>query len=450
MKREILSACLVLLCSASALANGLPNGVTELSGTSPALPNTDLQAMKKIFKKAKILAIGESAHGSAGYLEMQHRLIKDLVENYGYRKLMMELVSDDRQLNQYVSTCQGNIINILYHNGWYDDASQRAALYQWLCQYNQAHPNDKVTVHSVDPQKPWQDAATLRAYLHSISTTVEDEFSPVLEANCFGAADADQLEWAFSPATSAYFTTGTLPEPQHQACLAGIQSLRTRMNQKKIQWVLAEGLYDFLNAEDALRSLEAWQIKSYYLFSDPAQAFAVREAQFGPAVHWRWRGTSLFPKKAILVAHNLHIAKKELQATGAGDPWEGLITVGTYLRGEMGKNYQAIAQSGYQVSAMFSGNYPLPVASTSIDVTFHALAKPWLFLRTNASWVRNQGTWYVQEEGVVNGRPYDLHQSFDGLVFHDVSPAAVFAGNGGLPVMSARSTVNAEKAMLFP
>ncbi|MBL7715653.1 MAG: erythromycin esterase family protein [Bdellovibrionales bacterium] len=420
--------------ASGAQAQALPKGIQELKGVSAALTDEDLEVLAPLFKSAQILAIGESAHGSAGYAQAQHRLVKILVEKYGYRKIMLELVSQDQRLNEYLQTCQGNLKDILYRNPWNDHNAARKEFYEWLCAYNQAHPNDKVTVHSVDPN-PWVSAPRIRAL--TTLAGIEKTYSDPIEANCFGATAKDQVDWAFSKECSDYYTKKALDETKHQNCLAALDDLSAFLgtNQGKILRLKSTGKTRsqlkemYFDTLDAVRSLHSWQMKSYSLFADEKASMAYREAAFGPSVLWHWKKLDRKPKKAILIAHNLHVAKKALLPTEAGDPWEGLVTVGTQLEKALGRGYRVIAQSGYDIAATYSkGSYPLPNASDSIDFYLKSLQKPFLLLDTHASWIKKKSLWHVHEESVPNGRQYPIRKAFDAIFYHSVSPASVFWG----------------------
>lgn len=441
MTNQILKGLVVLgginlsLAPTAHAADAFPKGVQELKGVSAALSDEDLQALDPVFKDASILGIGESAHGSAGYAQAQHRLVKIAVEKYGYRKVMLELVSQDKALNQYVQTCQGDLKEILYRNPWNDHNAERKAFYEWLCAYNTAHPTDPVKVISVDPQKPWVDAPRIRAFTTLFA--IEKAFSDPIEANCFGAAKTDQIDWAFSKETSDYFAKKSLDETKHAACVKILDELAENLIYNRGRLIraqlpgktkaeLKDAYYDVL---DAVRSLKAWEMKSYVMFSDEKASMAFREAAFGPSVLWQWKRLEKKPKKAILIGHNLHLTKLPLKATGTNDPWEGLVTVGTQLKRALGKKYKVIAQSGYQIAATYSGgNYPFPSASNSIDFNLKSLQKPFLLLDTQAPWIAKKSLWYVHEEGVQDGRKYQIRKAFDSIFFHAVSPASVFWG----------------------
>lgn len=163
--------------------------------------NQDLSKFDSLAKKADVFAIGESAHGVGGYQNFHFRLSKYLISRHGYRfvvilllllffiiffisrfefphfpsfflendmkgvdnniincrRVLVELLSDDRALNQYVTTGEGDLRSILYHNPWQNSDVEMYNFYDWIRQYNALHPRDMVTVHTVDPQQPWLD-----------------------------------------------------------------------------------------------------------------------------------------------------------------------------------------------------------------------------------------------------------------------------------------------------
>jgi len=400
-------------------------GVVKWKGLDPKLPNDDLQSLSGIFTKAKILALGESAHGSVGYSQAHTRMIKFAVEKFGYRRILMEVLSDSRVLNQYVQTCKGDLWKILYNNPWKELHIERMKLYQWLCKYNQANPNKKVSVHSVDPQKPWEDMPLIRTFLKKVSTTLDKTYGEKLQTNCFGANDAHQIDWAYKPETSAYHRTKSLPEGKHKACLEAADGLALEMKKKSSDMTQKTSKVEYLDAVDALRSLKAWQEKSYFLFKDTKKALAIREKAFGPSVLWKWERNNPNKWPAILVAHNLHIAKKPLIVASTRDPWVGLETVGVQLARALGEGYGAIAQTGYKVSAMFvKGFYPIHTHKDSLDLLLEPLGDV-LFVDTKTKWVKEKGNWRIQEEMLSNGREYNLSSSFDGVLFHKHSAAAI-------------------------
>lgn len=407
--------------SANVLTNGtgftdLPAGVEVFDFKSKALA--------KNLKKSSILAIGESAHGSKRYAETQLKFVQEAVTKYGHRLIMMEFISDDRSLNQYLQTCDGNLREIMYNNSWIENSKERADLYQWICHYNLEHPQDQVRIKAVDPQTPWLNISNVRDVLEEIAPDLLSKDYIKVRDNCFGASFNHQIEWAFSQEATDYFNTGTLPEDKHKACLAGMESLQNELARHLKSNV---HLQKFRDVKQELSSLKAWQEKSYYYFSDTKKALTIREEAFADAVIYYWKRNNFRYRPALLLAHNLHIAKTKLISNSLNDPFGGMEPVGMKLKQKLGSGYRAMALSGYKISAMFVGNYPVPTSENSIDFELKKLSLPYLMLDTKAKWVKDH-TWHSHEESIVNGREYDLTNAFNVVIYQEISAASAFLG----------------------
>ena len=110
----------------------------------------------KIAKQAQILGIGESAHGSQGYILARTKLIKHLVERVGFRLILLESGFDKtRIVNKYLQACK--------HNSNIPDPkkalSKLSAMHQnistvkllkYLCRFNNVNPKDSVIFQGID------------------------------------------------------------------------------------------------------------------------------------------------------------------------------------------------------------------------------------------------------------------------------------------------------------
>ena len=70
---------------------GALSGVTEFSTNPEKLTDAELSALLHArVAAADVIAIGESVHGSAGFLRVQTRLIRYLVESHGLKLIVWE------------------------------------------------------------------------------------------------------------------------------------------------------------------------------------------------------------------------------------------------------------------------------------------------------------------------------------------------------------------------
>jgi len=223
----------------------LPSGVSIIDGTSANITdNSDLWRFSRLAHRAHIFGIGESAHGVAGYQDFQFRLSKWLIEHWGYRRIFSEIITDDRALNEYLLTGQGNLTTILYLNPWYGSDRNMYDFFSWVRLWNTQH-SDKVTVHIVDPQAPWENApligASLKKYDALSNTTFSAQFMPIILANCFGAMYANQIEWAYSNQSTQYYARGgRLLDNETVACTSTIDYLSDLFQSEKRHIVRSE------------------------------------------------------------------------------------------------------------------------------------------------------------------------------------------------------------------
>jgi hypothetical protein len=216
----------------------LPKGVTEIASINASYTNNvDLLPFVKFAKKASIFAIGESAHGVAGFQSFQYRLSKYLITNLGYRTILNEILSDDRALNNYLQTGQGNLQDILYLNPWHGDDAVMYEFFQWVAEWNSQNPGDLVTAHVVDPQAPWLHSCTqfklnfsyfpavIRDFFQLYNPQLGLSYIPKVDQNCFGAKYNNQVEWAYSWEYEAYYASQTLPQNETSACFLVLDNL---------------------------------------------------------------------------------------------------------------------------------------------------------------------------------------------------------------------------------
>jgi len=280
----------------------LPGGVTVLSGVNASIANDrDLRPFDSLARRAFIFGIGESAHGVAGYQSFQFRLSKYLITNFGYRRIMTEILSDDRSLNLYLLTGQGNLTQILYNNPWQGSDKEMFDFFTWIRQWNMNKPSKSVTVYVVDPQSPWLNYPVIENFVQlfdSVSNTkFSQEISPRIRNNCFGASFNNQVEWAYSKESAEYSATGSLPDNKTIECVESINYLNDLFSSEYDRLERAFGSVALGNVFDALRSLRTWQMKSELLYKDGSRSMRTREASFGLTTVWKWQRDNLFSRE---------------------------------------------------------------------------------------------------------------------------------------------------------
>jgi erythromycin esterase len=104
--------------------------------------DADLSILKKLTKDAKIVALGESSHGSSEIFKMKHRIIKYLAQHDKVNLLAFEAaMPESNQLNQAILKQQFEKVNIheqLHLFPWH--TSEIRNLFNWMQNYNQGKP----------------------------------------------------------------------------------------------------------------------------------------------------------------------------------------------------------------------------------------------------------------------------------------------------------------------
>ena len=107
MTSTMKSFALSLLFFLSTSVFGALPGVTEFSASPEKLTDAELSALLHArVASADVIAIGESVHGSSGFLRIQTRLIRYLIERHGLRLIVWENPTQrSLELSRWVASC---------------------------------------------------------------------------------------------------------------------------------------------------------------------------------------------------------------------------------------------------------------------------------------------------------------------------------------------------------
>ena len=133
--------------------------VMPLRSLDPAAPLDDLEWLDEAIGDARVVAIGETAHGTKEFYQLRHRLLRYLVERHGFDAYAMESgfvegwrVNDwvhggDDELSQVQATgityLMGLVIQMRTHLEWMRDHNRNAArpvsFYGIICRARSCH-----------------------------------------------------------------------------------------------------------------------------------------------------------------------------------------------------------------------------------------------------------------------------------------------------------------------
>lgn len=105
----------------------------------------DLQPLKKTLKDVKIVALGESTHGTSELFKMKHRLIAFLAKEMGFTQFAMEApFASSVPINENILYGKGDLYSVVTgqkYDAW--DMEEFADLIEWMKEYNAKVPEDK-------------------------------------------------------------------------------------------------------------------------------------------------------------------------------------------------------------------------------------------------------------------------------------------------------------------
>ena len=385
----------------------------------------NLYHLDKMVKGAEVLAIGESGHGSKGYLETRTQLIKHFVKESGFRVIILEegyLKSE--ALNEYLNSCSQNShrtsdlralvekLNSIYAN------EEMLQTMDWLCSFNTQNPENPVSFHGMDIwETPWTDREVIRSVAQKAA---HPELSGLFESafqNCWGWK-ANSWEEAETFEEWQYLLRTWRIEPQRNFdCMGALINLRRLFASERAILIERTSENEVFLAEIAVQVQEVYQLYRDLAMWDFKKVLSVRDtaqATFTIAHHSRHPNS-----KAILLAHNIHVSKKQsavILRNPNRDHWVDVRSTGELLRGHYGRGYKSIGLTGYKVSSSRDGDYPLPVASDSLDLTLASMGEK-LLVDPRANWITDLGEWWMHLEGDINGSFHVPHEQYDAIIF---------------------------------
>lgn len=289
----------------------------------------DLQPLKQLLANKRVVAMGESTHGTSEFLQMRHRLFEFLVKEMGFTVFAVEAsYARTKYINDYVLYGKGSLDTALSLGAALGSVEENRQLIEWMRNYNQSNPVQKIQFVGYDVRYP--DAAAL-----TVSRFYE-------KAEPHKKTTIDSLLKVFVKAESAggYMRGDTTL----RALRKPIEDLLVRFVQRRAQYLLQVSEDEY---EQAL-----WDHKILHQFI-LAYAYGIQGAENNEDRDFYMAQNVLswlahFPKgtKMLIYAHNGHI--------GNGNWYRYQRSMGSYLKQQLKDDYYAIGVDFF--SGQFQAN----------------------------------------------------------------------------------------------
>ena len=329
-----------------------------------SLSREGIESLRKTIGSAQVVGLGESRHDTREQLLMKGLLVRHLIEDLGFRALVLEeSFPHAESLDRYVTSGEGDPRDLMNRlAGWYLwDTEEMLELVQWVRQFNiDRKEGQKVRIFGMDITAPALGVRGVMDFLVAAGTDT------VLDAQALGL---DLQRGDFWPDTW-----------ERYAALSDERRRDLGENYKELTEILRverTGLIASSSEKEYERMLLMGEIgrmgNALFSTADREEGGAIREGGMARTTLWIL-DREIAGEKAIIWAHNLHVAKSTFRMPGLAEG--ALKPMGVQLSEELGDAYIAIG------GTFGTGSYPpdLPPGerifeAVSEDVMDGALAK---------------------------------------------------------------------------
>lgn len=396
-------------------------GVTEFSTGPEKITDAELSVLLRArVASADVIAIGESVHGSAGFLSIQARLIRYLVVNHGLRLIVWENPAlRSLEFARWVSSCTKAKtpapIAVLYM-----PTAADLALWEWVCDFNLAHPGDPIGFRGMDVwDRPWEHYARIRAL--GLRAGIDPQLLKNMATFCPAVQSSSWPEIEIILGQLQH-DGKVFPEADYEKCRAHLTALLNTARQagmdKKRQ--KEPGSDEAFELAISASTLLGWLGFYHHERSDDILSWNERDRAQG-------RNLMLVMAKhdatrAILSAHTSHVSHNRSAADwwGYGDLKSGVYFFTAMTR----KKVFTIALTAYSATGT-QGDWSLPAAGNSLDKKLHDAGHTFSYFASNAAFLSENQKWWMQNQNFPG--PYESgveitpKDHFDAFIFFDRS-----------------------------
>lgn len=324
---------------------------------------SDLARFDEIVGDARIVALGESTHGTREFFTLKHRLLRHLVLERGFRVFAIEAnqLAVER-LDRFVRFGEGVAREAMRAMFAVWNTESMLALVEWLRTHNAANPDQMVRFVGYDMQDHRGPLDTLRAFLA--------ETEPALLSR------VESLAAGYGAERSMF--TPHVADSVRQRWRTEGEELADELARREAGWLAAAG-----SGADSQRV--AWAVQSGELLR---QAAALNETLNSPdrdrfmADNLDWALATLTAgEKAVLWAHDVHVSR-------GGDPqlsFNAGEQMGAYLARRHGDDYRSFSllthEGTYTATRSFQDHRMIeadafPAPPGSLEEALHRLPRP--------------------------------------------------------------------------
>lgn len=362
LNQKTLVCCILQLWTSFVIAQSTTNHVPDnsafvrwaqshacpLQASKSTVNDNDLLPIKKMIGKARVVALGEPAHGYREPLAFRNRLFKFLVRHCGFTTVAVEGGLAESQLAaEYIAGVGGTAQTAAAALGIGDPSPENIELLKWMRQYNTDTNNkQKLRFYGMDIQIVGFPGDTLPnhaalslvlAYLHQVDTL------SALQANAELAPYIAKMSVVKYPLLSL--------KEQHSLA-AILENMLALLERQRIDYISrsSKEAYEWAH-RNAIAALQRDRMMRVMPPDQPGsippeawKAMNARDAAMADNINWILNSAAS-GGKVLVFAHNAHVKN----APTTGGVWDAFAqpptSAGQYLKSILGSNYFVIGSS---------------------------------------------------------------------------------------------------------
>jgi erythromycin esterase len=319
-----------------------------LQDSDSATSAADLQPLKKMLGRARVVALGEPAHGVHEPIAFRNRLFRFLVENCGFTAIVLEAgLAESKPAADFVAGDGGTAEEAARRLTIGNAAPENIELFKWMRQYNAdpAH-NTKIKVYGMDMQIRGFPGDTTPSH------AALDEALAYLQR--VDPSSATAFHSALLPYIHRLSVAGypSLSRQEHDALTAILCDIAALLERQRIQFIAASSKENYeWGYRNALVARQTDQLARIMPPDQsgkiPPEAWMVmntRDAAMAENVLWILQNQAQ-EGKVLVYAHNAHVKN----AVTTGGVWNAFAqppnSTGQYLRSRLGNDLFIVGTS---------------------------------------------------------------------------------------------------------
>jgi erythromycin esterase len=325
------------------VTNWLTNNAAHLSTLEPSAPLDDLDYLTGVVGDARIVGIGESAHGVHEFYLARHRILRFLVEKLGFRAYVLESGwCEGLGINRWVHGGAGDLADLQKSGFTYGMGAckEMTAQLEWMRAHNgSASPG--VDFSGMDAiaalATPEPGLGPVLAYLEKVEPAAEEYFrAGVMPLVRRFASDAPDIKRYLS-----------IPEADRHWLSLQFTDIGALFDDRRLRYISATTPEEYALARQHVALVQQYdQLLRHFPPSPDASAvhpFAdgrMRDRYMSENVAWILEHLGS-EARLVVAAHNGHIQRQPLIAKPGDEPAIP-TTLGQYLEADWSDSYRPI------------------------------------------------------------------------------------------------------------